>query len=189
MLLSSPMPRYLRIIGLLLTLAIIAINTVFRDPSNLLWMCNMSTLLTGTALLLGFRYIALVGATWIIIGWCSWLVNVLVNHTYDETLSYITHFTFGCVALFLFFRLPVGRWLWLGCFGWYLFSQLISRFFTPPSENINLAFAIWPGWDGFFSSYFSFWCFLSSVCLGFLFGVNRVIFIFQNKKSKSNSAN
>ena len=180
------MPRHLRILGLLLIITVITIKIVFHDLISILWLCNISALLAGISLLLGIPYLAMVGAFWMILGGCSWFLNVLVNHTFDESISYFTHFSYTGIAIFLFFRIPIGQWLWLGCFAWYLFSQFLSRFFTPPSENVNLAFSIWPSWDKLFSSYFLFWCFLTLSCLIFLFVMNKVIFRLQTQRRGNN---
>jgi hypothetical protein len=117
-----------------------------------------------------------------ILGLSLWFLNVMVNNTFGDAISYITHFSFACAAVYLFFRIPVGRYLWLGCFCWYILTQVLSRLFTPPAENINLAFSIWPGWDIVFSNFLTFWCFMTFSCLGFLFVMNKIILRLQRAR-------
>ena len=169
------MPVILRVIGALLIVALITINIVFHDLVNIFWLCNISTLLAGAALLWGKPQLALIGATYMILGSGCWFLNVVVNHTFADPISYISHFSFACAAVYLFFFIPVGRYLWVGCFCWYILSQVLSRLFTSPAENTNLAFSIWPGWDTFFNNFFSFWCFVTFSCLVFLFCMNKII--------------
>jgi len=173
--------RGLRIFGLVIICAVIISNTLIHSITNILWLCNISTLLAGVALLLGRQQIALIGATYMILGLFFWLANVLVNHTFGNFSSYITHICFAGAGVFIFRYIPIGRNLWIGCFAWYLLSQAMARIFSQPAENINLAFTIWPGWDRIFSSFFLFWSFTTLSCLGFLFFMNKIIW---NLKSK-----
>lgn len=176
-----PMPRHLRVLGLLLVTIVLTTNILVHGIVNILWLCNISALLAGIALLLGVPYFALTGAAWMIIGMVSWFLNVQVNNMYGEVISYFTHFTFGVVAVFIFFRFSVTQNLWMGCFGWYLLMQLLSRLFTVPADNVDIAFSIWPGLEPFFRSYFYFWCFVTSACWVFLFGMNKIIYSYQKK--------
>ncbi len=179
---STSVPFHLRIIGFLLISTVVTTNIMYHSITNIFWLCNISTLLAGASLILGLQQSALIGATHVIIGLSCWYFNVIVNNTFGGAISYITHFSFACVAVYLFFCIPVGRYLWVGCFCWYILSQIQSRLFTPPKENINLAFSIWPGWDTAFSNFFSFWCFISFTCLVFLFVMNKIIIKLQKAR-------
>jgi hypothetical protein len=176
---SASGPFHFRIIGLLLIVTLVMSTIIYHDITNIFWLCNISTLFAGVALLFGKPQSALIGATYMILGLICWLLNVIVNNTFGDTISYISHFCFAGLAVYLFIRIPVGRYLWLGCLCWYILAQVLSRLFTPPSENINLAFSIWPGWDTVFTNFFSFWCFMTLSCLFFLFVMNTIIFKLQ----------
>jgi hypothetical protein len=176
------MPFRLRVIGLLLIVAVLATTIIYYDMTNILWLCNISSLLAGVALLSGKPQSALVGATFMLLGGISWLLNLVINHAFDERVSYVTHFSFAFAAIYLFFQIRVARYLWVGCFCWYILSQVLSRLFTPPAENVNLAFSIWRGWNIIFSNFFSFWCFISFSCLVFLFVMNKFIFSMQTTR-------
>ncbi len=177
---STSLPFHLRIIGILLMATVVTVNVVYHGIANIFWLCNISTLLAGASLILGLQQSALIGATHMIIGLSCWYFNVIFNSTFGDAILYITHFSSACVAVYLFFRIPVERYLWVGCFCWYILSQVLSRLFTPTKENINLAFSIWPGWDTPFSNFFSFfWCFMSFSCLVFLFVMNKIFFSLQ----------
>lgn len=179
---SGSMPFQLRVIGSLLILTLVITNTIYYGLTNILWLCNISALLAGVALLLGMRQMAPIGATFMILGLSAWLMNIAVNNGFEEPVSYITHFSFAAAALYIFVCIPVGRRLWAGCFCWWLLCQLLSRLFTPPELNINLAFSIWPGWERMFSNFFSFWCFTNIGCLVFLFVMNKLISRFQRAR-------
>jgi hypothetical protein len=168
-------PIHLRIIGTLLIVTVITVNLLFHNLTNIIWWCNISALLAGIALLCNMQQAALVGAAFMIIGLAGWFLNVVINHMFENTLSYITHFSYACIAVYIFFRIPVDRYFWLRGFAWYLFCQLLSRLFTSPAENINLAFNIWPGWDQFFDNYLSFWLFITLSCAVFLLVLNRML--------------
>jgi hypothetical protein len=174
--------RRLRMLGALIIVCVLINNIFIHNFSNILWLCNISTLLAGIGLLLGFSQIALIGATYMILGLFFWLSNVLVNHTFGNLGSYVTHFGFAVAGLILFRYISVSRSLWLGCFAWYLFSQILARLFSPPEDNINLAFAVWPGWDKIFRSFFWFWLLTTLSCMTFLFVANRIIWQSQIKR-------
>lgn len=178
----TPLSFHFRIIGLFFIVLPLTINTIYHDIYNLFWLCNISTLLAGVALLFGLPQIALIGATFMVIGFTCWFLNVVVNGTFNDTISYVTHFSFACAAVYLFFRIRAGHYLWLGCFCWYIIAQVLSRLFTPPEYNINLAFSIWPGWEGLFTNFFSFWCFTTLSCLAFLFIMNKILFRLQKAR-------
>ena len=174
---------HFRLIGFLLIVAVLSINFFFYSASSILWLCNISALLAGVALLLQMPQLALTGATFMIIGFASWLVNAMFNQTFTEPLSCIKHSVYALLGLLTFFQFRVGRYLWLRSFGWYLFTQLLSRLFSSPTENINLAFGVWQGWDAFFTNFITFWIFLSFSCLLLLFIANTIIFRCQQSKT------
>lgn len=178
----TSLPIHLRAIGLLLVATIVATYLSYHNISNIFWLCNISALLAGVALLIGKRQLALIGATFMILGLACWLLNVVVNKIPGDPVSYIKHFSYGCIAVYLFFRFRVGCYLWLGCFCWYILAQVLSRIFTSPAENINLAFSVWPGWEVIFSNFFPFWCFVTVCCLVFLFVMNKIIYRLQEKR-------
>jgi hypothetical protein len=183
----STIPLHLRIIGFVLIATVITVNLSFHTLTNIIWWCNISALLAGIALLFRMQQTALVGAAFMIIGLAGWFLNVIINHMFENTISYITHFSYACIALYIIFRIPIDRYFWLRCFVWYLFCQLLSRIFTSPVENINLAFSIWPGWDQFFENYISFWLFITLSCAIFLFVINRSLLKLQTIKHTKES--
>jgi hypothetical protein len=92
---SAPLPFHLRVIGILLIVTVLTTNIIYHGITNILWLCNISTLLAGAALLFGMPQIALIGATFMILGLSGWFLNVIVNNTFGDTISYITHFAFA----------------------------------------------------------------------------------------------
>jgi hypothetical protein len=172
---TTTLPAHLRIIGAMLIITVIAVNLSFHSIENIVWWCNISALLTGVSLIFRMQQTALVGATFMIIGLAGWFMNVIINNMFENTISYITHFSYACIAVYLFYKIPADHYLWLRCFVWYLLCQLFSRIFTSPAENINLAFSIWPGWDQFFENYIPFWIFITLGCVVFLFVLNRIL--------------
>jgi hypothetical protein len=175
-----------RILGAALIIAVLVNNLLFNKISNVLWLCNLSTLLAGVALLIWIPQVALVGATYMILGMVLWIGDLILNHAFYSLNSFIVHFAFAASGLYLFKKIAVSRYLWIGCFGWYLFAQVLSRGLTNGSENINIAFSMWTGWDKVFSSFFSFWLFVTSTGLLFLFFANKLIWKLQQTAENIN---
>jgi hypothetical protein len=52
---STSVPFHLRIIGILLIVTVLTTNIIYHGITNILWLCNISTLLAGAALLFNMQ--------------------------------------------------------------------------------------------------------------------------------------
>jgi hypothetical protein len=131
---------------------------------HLMWMCNIGNLLLALGLLLEKPVVVRLAAIWTIPGLLIWfLYVVLVWQVFIS--SFLAHVGGLAVAMVALRHYGMDRTSWRWAFGWYLVVQLLSRFFTPPELNVNLAHAIQPGWEGAFHSYWSFWLVLTILVL------------------------
>jgi hypothetical protein len=88
-----------------------------------------------------------------LIVWCLYFV-LTWGVFFSSTLAHVGGLAVAAIALKTY---RMDRRAWSYAFGWYLAVQLISRFFTAPELNVNLAHAIQPGWERTFGSYWIFW--------------------------------
>jgi len=127
------------------------------------WACHWATLMIGAAALTRGARLNSIGLVWLALGNALWLTDLACGGEWMWT-SALTHW--ASLAL----GLAQARWLgyapgswWrahLALVGW----QQLTRLFTPPDRNINMAFAIHPTSRGHFSSYPLYWLFMLGLC-------------------------
>jgi hypothetical protein len=127
-----------------------------NELGNLFWMCNIGNLLLAMGLFLEKRAVIRLSAIWMIPGVIVWFLYVVLTWGVflSSTLAHLGGLVVAAVALK---KYGMDRRSWIYAFGWYLGVQLLSRFFTAPQLNVNLAHAVQPGWEHTFTSYWMFW--------------------------------
>jgi hypothetical protein len=137
------------------------------EPQNMLWSCHMACLFVGFGLLRPSAALNAIGLLWAIIGLPLWLLDIATGGRFVSA-SLLTHF--GALALGgLGVRMlgwPEGMW-------WKAILPLaglqgVTRVVCPPDGNVNLAFAVWPGWERHFPSH--------GLYLLFLYGLAAAVF-------------
>jgi hypothetical protein len=154
----SPRTR-LRLLGLLPLLFFLAQGLHYwriDQIGHMFWMCNLGNLILALGLFLEKPVVIRLAAIWTIPGLMVWFVYVVVawGVFLSSTLAHVGGLA---VAAFALKTYRMDRQAWRYAFGWYLAVQLLSRFFTAPELNVNLAHAVQPGWERTFSSYWAFW--------------------------------
>jgi hypothetical protein len=126
------------------------------DAWEIFWACTWVPLMVGAAALTGSARLNAVGLVWLALGNLLWLFDLLAGGAWMWT-STLTHW--GALALGLWaarwLGYPRGSW-WrahLLLLGW----QQLTRLFTPPGRNINVAFSIHPASRDHFSSFAVYW--------------------------------
>jgi hypothetical protein len=127
---------------------------VFRlgQPLNLLWGCNLACLAAAAGLLLDRPRVAAVGVLWLAFGVPIWLLDLATGGEFIATAA-ATHLgglAFGAAGL-AGRGFPAGAWREAALAAFAL--QELSRWATPRADNVNLASAVWPGWERIFHSY------------------------------------
>jgi hypothetical protein len=154
----SPRTR-LRLLGLLpLLFFLLQVNHYWRinQLGHLFWMCNLGNLILALGLFFEKPVVIRLAAIWTIPGVVVWFLYVVLTWGvfFSSTLAHVGGLIVAAIALKTY---RMDRRAWSYAFGWYLGVQLISRFFTAPELNVNMAHAIQPGWERTFSSYWVFW--------------------------------
>lgn len=119
---------------------------------NALWVCHLGCLLIGIGLLAKNKMINSAGLIWISAGIPLWILNFL-SGAEPPVVSFLTHcggFFLGLSGVFI---LGIKRRVWVFATTGMILYSACTRFFTPPSQNINLAYSIWPGWEKYFLSF------------------------------------
>ena len=158
----------MRLLGLLPLIFFLAQGVHYwrrNELGHMLWMCNLGNLLLALGLFLEKRRVVRLAAIWTIPGLLIWFLYVVLTWGVflSSTLAHVGGITVAMIALSKY-RMDRIAWRW--AFSWYLAVQLLSRFFTPPELNVNLAHAVQPGWN--FESYWTFWITLTFVAIAVL---------------------
>ena len=130
-----------------------------RQEENLLWFCHLAALCIGIALFVRSPTLNAIGLLWLSVGTPCWFLYLAAGGPLLLG-SVLTH---GTLLLSLF---GVSRLGWPRDGWWKALLALagvfaLTRLVTPPAANVNLAFAIWPGWERFFPSHAVYLLFLT----------------------------
>ena len=135
-----------------------------NELGNLFWMCNLGLVLLALGLFFEKPVVTRLAAIWMIPGLFIWVLYVVLawGVFLSSTLAHVGGLAVALIALR---QVGMDRTSWRWAFGWYLVVQVLSRFLTAPSLNVNLAHAVQPGWDRTFHSYWSFWLVLTGTTI------------------------
>jgi len=123
-----------------------------RPLANLLWACHLGTLLVGGGLLFSSAATNAVGVLWLCLGIPLWILDLRAGGELVPT-SILTHLGGLAIGAWGVRRLGFPAYAALPAVAGLLALNLVSRQVTPPAENVNLAFAVWHGWEGYFPSH------------------------------------
>jgi hypothetical protein len=178
------MPRQLtlrfRLLGLLPVIFFLAQTAHYwrvGGMGNLLWMCNVGSLVLAIGLFFGRRELIRAAAIWTIPGLGLWIRYVLYA-TFDYEMvfsSILVHVGGIAIGLIVLRRVRMDRFAWAYAFAWYLIVQFAARLFTAPELNVNVAFRIQTGWEQTFGSYWKFWIVMSAVVAAGLWVIGKIL--------------
>ena len=154
-------PLRYRLLGLLpLTLfaaRLVELNSR-GETAHILWVCHISNLLLALGLFCGCSEPVRVATLWLMIGSPLWLVDI--NRTGIMQLTSVgTHYVGLVIGLAVMKRLGAGKSTWLYALAWFMALRQLAYVSAPADFNVNLAHAIYPGWEVFFSAYWQYWIF------------------------------
>lgn len=156
--------RLLGVFPLIFFLAQVVHYWPIDELGNMFWMCNIGNLVLAVGLFLEKPVVIRLAAIWMIPGLFVWVFYVVLawGVFLSSTLAHVGGLAVALIALS---QVGMDRTSWRWAFGWYLVVQLLSRFFTSPALNVNLAHSVQPGWDRTFPSYWAFWLVLTAVTI------------------------
>ncbi len=163
--------------------AIHGVHSLWRhEPYNIFWACNVSCLLIGIGLLKKVPLAHAVGLLWLTTGIPFWLVDIATGGEFIVT-SFLTHIGgFVCAVAVLSERpFEKGSW-WKGFLLWISF-QLVCRALTPEKDNVNLVWAVWPGWEGVFPTFARYHVFLLTISLTSFIGTEKAAIAFGSRRA------
>jgi len=141
-------------------------------PANLLWACHLGCLLVGVAVLAGRPALSAIGVHWLVLGNILWGINLAGGGEFIFT-SQLTHL--GGLLIGLWYARQAGfpRGSWLAALAGIAALHLLSVHFTPPKENVNLAFRVWDGWEKSFPDFQIYRLMLLALAAALFYAVER----------------
>jgi hypothetical protein len=122
------------------------------EPYDLLWGCHLAVLLVAAGLLLRNATLNGVGVLWSCFGLPIWLLYTFTGGEFmpTATLTHLGALIIGTTGVRIL-GWPRGA-AWKAMAG-YVALWIMTRLATPETANINLAFRVYPGWEGRFATY------------------------------------
>ncbi len=149
------------------------INHVRRgEAHDLLWVCNVAPLLLGVGCFFRVRVLVSIAALWLSVGTPLWLLDVAGGGGWMVTTLF-PHVLCPVLAFLAVRELGLPKFGWLFATGLLVVLYGVTRLATPPSANVNIAFAVWKGWEKYFPRY--------DVYLGLTLAAETLTFFLMHK--------
>lgn len=119
------------------------------EAADLLWMCNVAGALLAAGWWLGSPRAIAVSASWLALGVPLWALDLATGGEIRAT-SVASHLGGLALATLGVARLGWPRRTSAAATAALAALVALTRALLPPAGNVNLAFAVWPGWEGLF---------------------------------------
>jgi hypothetical protein len=121
-------------------------------PEEVLWMCHLGAALVGIGLLCSSAVTNGIGTLFLCVGTPLWLMYLAGGGEFYPT-SCFPHLGGLAIGLYGVRRLGLRQGTWWKAVTALITLILVCRLVTPAAANVNVAFAIYPGWEKFFPSH------------------------------------
>jgi hypothetical protein len=147
--------------------ALAAVHLSRGEPQDLLWACHLAALLVGFGLLFRSPTMNAVGVLWSSFGTPLWALDLATGGEWIPT-ALLTHAAAIVIGVIGVRHLGLPRLAALKAMVAYLALWALTRAVTPPWANVNVAFAVYQGWQRWFTSYPSYFVMLLALGLAAL---------------------
>jgi hypothetical protein len=134
-------------------------------PEHALWACHVGTLAVGLGMILGWPEGTGAGLLWLSVGVPMWIYAILTGEAFIPTAA-LTHVGGAILGIVGARDMGFSRGTWWKAGAGLAALNLLCRSITPPAENVNLAFSVWPGWERLFPSHLLYLLVVFALCLG-----------------------
>ncbi len=148
-------------------------NWTHTYPDHGLWMCHVSNLALGFGLLLACPVFVRLAAIWFVPAIPLWVMDMMRTGE-TPAITFVSHLGGLAVAMVALRQVRASRFMWIQGVVWYLFIQQLSRMFTRPELNINVAHTMYEGWERVFPVYWQYWIF-TTLSAAFALWVTNVL--------------
>ncbi len=160
------------------------VHTMFHvwrgEPENLLWVCHLAAFVVGIGLLARSRSIVGVGTIVLCMGTPLWLFDLSQGSEFLPT-SLGTHVLGLVLGLYGVWSIGIDRGAWWKAGTFVIATIVVTRLITPPASNVNLAFAIPPGMDRYFSGHLAYLAVMIGITCAYFWVVETLLRAFVAK--------
>jgi hypothetical protein len=156
----------------------------WQTPSHIWWSCHIANLTLGLGMIFGNALLIRLAVLWLILGLPPWALDMYVNHLIWP-ISVLTHLGGALFGVLVLWKVRMARGVWPAALVWFLVLQLLSYFFTEPDKNVNVAHAVYPAAQPWFSNYWLYW-FAQAVVTAWLLWLLELglVWLFPSGKSR-----
>lgn len=131
-------------------------------PWDALWSCHVACLWIALGFARRSGALAGIGVCWLLFGNVLWLLDLGTGGELIPS-SVLTHVGGLALGLRAVHRFGFPKGTWLRAVVAMLGLEALTRLTTPARANVNLAFAVFTGWEQTFSSFPRYFAFMFSV--------------------------
>jgi len=142
------------------------------ELGDLLWLSNAATLALAAGCALRRPSLVAVAMLWLCASAILWTADVWVAGSPVDS-AVLTHLGSLAVSILAVRALGVPPRSWLRATGGLVLLVAASRLLTAPARNVNLAFAVAPGWEGRFAGHGLYLALLLVFATGLFFVVEQ----------------
>jgi len=119
---------------------------------NLFWVCDVANLMLGVGLVFAWPTLRRTATVLVLFGTPLWIWDLTMGSA-CSVHSVATHVGSALVGVLTWREAGRQRPCWIGCTLTFVATFLAARLWTPPSANVNVAFAVHPGVASLFPSF------------------------------------
>ena len=149
-------------------------HLIHDRPEDLLWACHLGAALVGIGLIVSSAALNGTGTLFLCLGTPLWLMYLAGGGDFYLT-SCFTHIGGLAIGLYGARRLGFPYGVWWKAVVALVALILVCRLVTPRQANINVAFAIYPGWEKYFSSHMVYLATMICMAAGYFFITEYVL--------------
>lgn len=170
-------PRRTTTLGII-ALAGYGVHAVFHlsrgEPEDLLWACHLAAAIVGFGLIARSAPMVTTGTLLLCMGTPLWAVDLAQGSEFTPT-SLGTHALGLAAGFWGVWKLGASAGAWWKAALVLVASIAVGRLVTPAASNVNLAFAIPPGMDRYFSNHFVYLAFMVSISCAYFWLVEVLL--------------
>ncbi len=144
------------------------------EPEDLLWVCHLAAAFVGIGLIARSNSFVSVGVLILCMGTPLWVLDLAQGSEFMPT-SLGTHGLGLVLVLWGVWRMGMSAGAWWKAALAIISSIVVSRLLTPAASNVNLAFAIPPGMDRYFTSHFVYLAVMVGITSGYFWIVEVLL--------------
>jgi hypothetical protein len=123
---------------------------------DLLWFCNITNFLLGISILFQIQFFIWLFTICIYSGIAPWIFGLFIGVSFEYS-SLLTHLISPILGTYVLIQMGAKFKIWYYGILYLLILQILSRFFTPFQENVNIAFFVYPELLPVFHNYPIYW--------------------------------